>query len=824
MSGNNVTRRQFVKQTAAGIGMAGMLPAIISGAESNSSAVPLLKSQECDYEGSPVSVVKIYPELAYSGVPSLLQRFINENDVSAWKTICKKIDYIYQALNPMMKNIDAECGCITEATKRVESGQTLFFKVNTVIPAGIDPITHGEGANCTACTDWAMIAALLRWFHDNQGISYHHMAMGEGGALHAHLAIQYTMMQKDGRVINQEAILEGKSGDFYGGWGFYFARKYLAGTHTIGHSDDPMNGFEESVNGIYVPPGKRNGLYVFAINCIDAGEIRGREIPVPEGENYKTVMLHKAIIGGDPDDAEDRKKYPGSVLVNVPKMKVHPMELLTNAIKNLGIGLYPSEAGWDKNPNNTDWRYGIPKKYPPSIKNVIHDSWHPEIDSETWITMRDERNNYIVHKTGGIRATLLDVNMAVLNQGLQVLHIVDAIHGINISHTDNLPGCRRPEGLMIISPDPVAVDLFCARYMFHQVPSGEIPKAQKELSIQSDFIQKVPIPTVKGSIIESVDGYDAPLTRYNLFSYAEQRGLGKQQYYVIGTDIRDNTQLVSRKGHFGKIISNEFKELLTDIIYFNMQKFFWDMQKTSLAYLSSSDQLTDGKMKETFLRNLDDDNDGIVWYHDAGKGGTLTSRISLIAESMYITDTRQYGNFIGPFINLVRMLKAWRPQYNDRGTAVFEDYINSFILHQAYLMSLLPKRTSDPMVAGMEYGRGLWPSFNYAEFVYLTKQLYGPDFPKSVSLTSLFGNAFQYADKVWNNGKWTGGIVNDSNPTSLDRYIKTAKTGTQLLGFTLFVPKGYGKSGKIELPNVQETDDPGLVFTAEFNSREMIWT
>ncbi|MCL5018938.1 MAG: DUF362 domain-containing protein [Patescibacteria group bacterium] len=824
MSRNYVTRRQFVRQSAAGIGMAGMLPAIISGVESNSSAVSQLKSQGCDYEGSPVSVVKVNPELAYAGVPLLLQRFINENDGSAWKTICKKIDYIYQSLNPLMKNIDGECGCITEAAKRVESGQNLFFKINTVIPAGIDPITHGEGVNCTACTDWAMIAALLRWFHDVQGISYHHMALGEGGALHAHLAIQYTMMQKDRRVINQETVLEGKSGDFYGGWGFYFARKYLADTHTSGHTDDPMKGFEESVNGIYVPPGKRDGLYVYATNCVDAGEIRGREIPVPDGENYKTVMLHKAIIGGDPDDAEDRKKYPGSVLINVPKMKVHPMELMTNAIKNLGIGLYPTEAGWDKNPHNTDWRYGIPKKYPPSIKNVIHDTWHPEIDSETWITKRDEKNNYIVNKTGGIRATMVDVNMAVLNQGIQVLHIVDAIHGINISHTDDLPGCRRPEGLMIVGPDPVAIDLFCARYMFHQVPSVEIPKAQQELSIQSDFIQKVPIPTVKGTVIESVNGYNAPLTTYNLFSYAEQRKLGKQQYYVFGVDLSDNTQLVSKKGHFGKIVSNEFKEMLTGTTYFNQQKFFWDMQKTSLAYLAASDQLTGGKMKNTFLTNLDDDNDGIVWCHDAGKGGTFTSRISLIAESMYIADTRQYGNFVGSFINLIRMLKAWRPEYNAQGTAVFEDYINSFIIHQAYLMSLMPERSPDPVVPGMEFGRGLWPSFKYAEFVYLTKQLYGADFPSSLSLSSLFGNAFQYADKMWNNGKWTGGTMDDSNPVSLGRYIKTAKTVTQQLCFILFVPKGYGKSGKIDLPNIQETDDPALVFTADFNNREMIWT
>lgn len=45
------------------------------------------------------------------------------------------------------------------------------------------------------------------------------------------------------------------AGDFYGGWGFYFARKYLLERHDESHEDNPMNGYNESIYGIYIPHG-----------------------------------------------------------------------------------------------------------------------------------------------------------------------------------------------------------------------------------------------------------------------------------------------------------------------------------------------------------------------------------------------------------------------------------------------------------------------------------------------------------------------------------------------------------------------------------------
>ena len=59
------------------------------------------------------------------------------------------------------------------------------------------------------------------------------------------------------------------------------------------------------------------------------------------------------IVGGDREDPEDLRDYPGCVLVNVPRLKVHTQALFTNAIKNLGIGLYPMEVAHEDNPKST---------------------------------------------------------------------------------------------------------------------------------------------------------------------------------------------------------------------------------------------------------------------------------------------------------------------------------------------------------------------------------------------------------------------------------------------------------------------------------------
>ena len=123
---------------------------------------------------------------------------------------------------------------------------------------GSDDLLHvfGPGRSAKVNTEWPFVAALMRWFHDKVGVSYHKMALGEAGTCMPAVAGLYSMFHPEGKAVATEAAIEGRSGDFYGGWGFYFARKYLADSLEPGRDDDPMKGYEESVEGTYIPPGR----------------------------------------------------------------------------------------------------------------------------------------------------------------------------------------------------------------------------------------------------------------------------------------------------------------------------------------------------------------------------------------------------------------------------------------------------------------------------------------------------------------------------------------------------------------------------------------
>ena len=137
-------------------------------------------------------------------------------------------------------------------------------------------------------------------------------------------------------------------------------------------------GFEASEAGLYNPPGQTgNELRVIDLNRID-DPAKGREIEVPGGINFKTLTLHKDIIGGDPKNPSDRKAYPGCILVNLPKMKVHTQALFTNVIKNLGIGLYPMQFSKG---GDCCWEYSNPHHPIPGMKGGLpHEVWVPEMN------------------------------------------------------------------------------------------------------------------------------------------------------------------------------------------------------------------------------------------------------------------------------------------------------------------------------------------------------------------------------------------------------------------------------------------------------------
>lgn len=352
---------------------------------------------------------------------------------------------------------------------RLNRGQKLLFKPNLVNPFCIETGTFAPGMRSTACTEWPFIAALMRWFHDDLDVSYYRMCIGEAATLLPVVPKIFTHFNPDKKTITPEAVIEGRSGNFYGGWGFFFARKYLAESMEPGGAENPMNGYEESADGAYLAPGLvKDRLMVYDLNRISDDPSKGRSIPVPGGVNFTSITLHKAIVGGSPDDPGDRAAYPGSILVNVPKFKVHAIALFTNVIKNLGIGLYPMQHA---SSGGSRWDYSNPQGSVPGMKGMLpHNVWTSYINEKTFLPDRDEAGNAIVRKTGGITATMIDIIRAVQSQDIFMIHVVDGVEAINLDHQGILPGVKEPEGMVFAGLDPVAVDLLCARYMFSNVP------------------------------------------------------------------------------------------------------------------------------------------------------------------------------------------------------------------------------------------------------------------------------------------------------------------------------------------------------------------
>jgi hypothetical protein len=141
-----------------------------------------LADRKIDSEGAPISGVRLAAAKAYAEVPGLLQKVINERDTAAWEEIANKIDYIYTHLDHSLAGLDRETGFVAEVQSQIRFGKQLLFKPNLVGPMAIEHESHGEGMGAAICTDWTVIAAHMRWFHDKLDTSYYRMALGEASA------------------------------------------------------------------------------------------------------------------------------------------------------------------------------------------------------------------------------------------------------------------------------------------------------------------------------------------------------------------------------------------------------------------------------------------------------------------------------------------------------------------------------------------------------------------------------------------------------------------------------------------------------------------
>jgi hypothetical protein len=777
-----------------------------------------------DSAGSTVAGARMDASKAYAGIPVLLQKVIDHDDALAWNEIKQRIDFITDHLDKALSALDTDTGFAGGVQSQVRSGKKLLFKPNLVSPTVIDSETHGEGPGSPICTEWALVAALMRWFHDRLDIPYSGMAVGEASTTTFFLAHLYGKAL--GKPFPTEAIFEGKNGDFNGGWGLYYIRRYLAESLPASSGEDPMKGYEESLAGTYIPPGRAEGrLMVYDLNKIQEDRMRGRTVPVPGGAIYKEITLHKAIVGGNPNDAEDMKDYPGCVLVNVPKLKIHAQDLITSAIKNLGIGLYPTQCANGTDSEDTNWKYSCPPTEIPSYKGKLpHSPWVLEMDPQTNLPKRDEKGNYIGKKTAGFSGTQSDIVRAVQSQGVFMVHVVDAIDTINISHNPDGQAVRIPEGYVWASLDCVAVDLLCARTCFKTLPMAEARKLKEENGWPTEFVRHVPVAKVEGANIVTGEGLDSPLFRYDLYRYAEDRGVGQQAYHVTGWDAVTETPLASLDGHLGRVEDGKFVELITKTMYYNPLTFLHDMQKTVLSYAKASDELNGTSYYRELMETFDENGDGVIDYDEKGRGGLDTAQFSTLGMTLHLQATDPYGGLKGPFLENVFYIRNADPKLNAQG----HDFAKGMALVAkatvAFNLSRSETVSPDPFFPGMSFGKGRWPSLKTVEHLSTLGGLYGLRAPGEVLLGSLYGQAFLYADKTLNAGGYSGSTDQLQNdPACIGRYFEAVAGGAKPLDFTLYVPRYYGSPGTQAIPNVQETDDPGKVFTVRFGGGKEVW-
>ena len=428
---------------------------------------------------------------------------------------------------------------------------------------------------------------LMRWFHDKLDLSYHQMALGEAASATFTLACMYS--KAVGKDITTEAHHRGPQRRLLRRLGVLLCSQVPRRAPSVSHTDDPLQGPRGQRGRRISPPGRaRDRLMVYDLNKIQDEPSKGRTVPVPDGANFQEITLHKAIVGGTPDDPGDLRDYPGCVLVNVPKLKLHLQDLITNAIKNLGIGLYPMMCAFGEDNGVKSWKYCCPSKALPLYKATLpHVPWVLKMDAATNLPVKDEKGEYIATKTAGMPGTQADAVRAVQGQKVFMVHVFDSLEMINHSHNPDGNAVRVPEGYVWSSLDCVALDLACARYCFKTVPMREALKLKEENGWPTEFVHQVPVARVAGANIETGKGSTRRCFRYNLYRYAESRGVGQQRYYAVGWDSLTETPLASLGGHLGRIDNGQFLELMTKTMYFNLSCLLWDYAKDHLELCQS---------------------------------------------------------------------------------------------------------------------------------------------------------------------------------------------------------------------------------------------
>ena len=470
------------------------------------------------------------------------------------------------------------------------------------------------------------------------------------------------------------------------------------------------------------------------------------------------------------------------------------------------------EVNASRKPGQYRWKYASPNLSIPLVKmSIPHSRWMLKIDEETCTPVLDKAGKYLYSKTGGLEASIADCVQAVKGQGVRMLHIVDAIEATNIAHTGS---ASKPvqEGFVFAGNDMVAVDACAARYLFTMVPLYEVDRICKEYGLTSDVIQKVPMPVLEGKNIITGEVFDSPFSRCGAMKYYEDRGLGQSGYYIVGNDLWQGGKLASLQQHLGRVDNGAFQELMTSTMYNTAQKPLWYLQAMCLAYLELNDKLTGSDFKQQILEVFDENGDGVIDYTETGRGNVpiiMAYELTLMMQNLDPLEAFRFR-----FLLSTTQLKNQRKEWNPDGHCVGEDTVLAQSLVTAFNLSKAEKKVNDPLFPGMKAGKGMWPSMQYAIHRHILSRIYGQEFPERIDLMSPYGAAFSYADARWHSGKY--GRSRDA----IGGYHQAAFTGAEMLPFTFYVPRGFGKIGVSGIPNVEETDDFSLIFTVSFTDNE----
>jgi hypothetical protein len=335
-------------------------------------------------------------------------------------------------------------------------------------------------------------------------------------------------------------------------------------------------------------------------------------------------------------------------------------------------------------------------------------------------------------------------------------------------------------------------------------------------------VQKVPVPRVESGNIVTEEDYDSPLLRYNLFKHAETSGIGRQNYHVIGWDEIKQTPLKSVNGHIGWLEEGKFTELITDTFYYNPGNILWGLQKTSLAYLKANDIIAGTNVMKEVMDAYDENSDGVLDYDEMGRDAFWHTYLRLAAYYYSLRGTRKFGVLEGTFL-LSSMWKYAEREWNPEGHDFMKNFQTVTWIAMAHGLSQIKDEKEDPHHEGISWGDGNWPSLKLVKFRSTANRIFGPNYPSKISLNSMYGLAFQYADKTQNNGAYTGSPDLKSDPESIEKYLEAVEKGAEPIKFTLYVPKGHGKLGERKIVNIAETEDPRKIYTADFKEGGEIW-